>query len=350
MEAEKGRVCVTGAGGFLGSWLLELLLSKNYLVHGTVRDPADEKYAHLKTIDKASENLKLFKADLLDYNSICSAIKGCEGVFHVASPVPSTTVPNPEASVELIEPAVKGTLNVLRACDEAKVKRVVVVSSVVSVYMNPSLPKGQMMDENCWSDKEYCRATKNWYCLSKTEAESEAWECAKTSGLDVVTICPSLILGPILHSAVNASSKVLIKLLKGSHSYDAQVTSILCHLLIAHWCSARDDIAEGYESLENKLRHLVDVRDVAEALLLVYEKPEAEGRYICAAYAIRTKDLEEKLRNIYPNYSYPKSFTEEEAGIKLSSEKLQRLGWSYRPLEETLVDSVESYQKTGILD
>ncbi|PNT47074.1 hypothetical protein POPTR_002G004100v4 [Populus trichocarpa] len=319
MAAEKGRVCVTGAGGFLGSWLLKVLLSKNYLVHGTVRDPADEKYAHWKTIDKASENLKLFKADLLDYNSLCSAIKGCEGVFHVASPVPSTTVPNPE--VELIEPAVKGTLNVLRACDEAKVKRVVIVSSMVAVCMNPSLPKGQVMDENWWSDKEYCRATKNWYCLSKTEAESEAWECAKRSGLDVVTICPSLILGPILHSAVNASSKVLIKLLK-----------------------------EGYESLENKLRNLVDVRDVAEALLLVYEKPEAEGRYICTAHEIRTEDLVEKLRNIYPNYNYPKSFTEEEEGINLSSEKLQRLGWSYRPLEETLIDSVESYQKTGILD
>ncbi|XP_034905453.1 cinnamoyl-CoA reductase 1 [Populus alba] len=319
MAGEKGRVCVTGAGGFLGSWLLKVLLSKNYLVHGTVRDPADEKYAHSKTIGKASENLKLFKADLLDYNSLCSAIKGCEGVFHVASPVPSTTVPNPE--VELIEPAVKGTLNVLRACDEAKVKRVVIVSSVVAVCMNPSLPKGQVMDENWWSDKEYCRATKNWYCLSKTEAESEAWECAKRSGLDVVTICPSLILGPNLHSAVNASSKVLIKLLK-----------------------------EGYESLENKLRHLVDVRDVAEALLLVYEKPEAEGRYICTAHEIRTEDLVEKLRNIYPNYNYPKSFTEEEEGINLSSEKLQRLGWSYRPLEETLIDSVESYQKTGILD
>ncbi|KAH8514940.1 hypothetical protein Peur_046504 [Populus x canadensis] len=319
MAAEKGRVCVTGAGGFLGSWLLKVLLSRNYPVHGTVRDPADEKYAHWKTIDKASENLKLFKADLLDYNSLCSAIKGCEGVFHVASPVPSTTVPNPE--VELIEPAVKGTLNVLRACDEAKVKRVVIVSSMVAVCMNPSLPKGQVMDENWWSDKEYCRATKNWYCLSKTEAESEAWECAKRSGLDVVTICPSLILGPILHSAVNASSKVLIKLLK-----------------------------EGHESLENKLRNLVDVRDVAEALLLVYEKPEAEGRYICTAHEIRTEDLVEKLRNIYPNYNYPKSFTEEEEGINLSSEKLQRLGWSYRPLEETLIDSVESYQKTGILD
>ncbi len=62
--------------------------------------------------------------------------------------------------VELIEPAVKGTLNVLKACLEAKVKRVVVVSSVAALIMNPSWPKGQVMDETCWSDQEYCRNTK----------------------------------------------------------------------------------------------------------------------------------------------------------------------------------------------
>ena len=62
--------------------------------------------------------------------------------------------------VELIEPAVKGTLNVLKACLEAKVKRVVVVSSVAALLMNPSWPKGQVMDETCWSDKECCRNTK----------------------------------------------------------------------------------------------------------------------------------------------------------------------------------------------
>lgn len=53
--------------------------------------------AHLKKRDKASQNLKLFKADLLDYNSISSALQGCAGGFHVASPVPTTTVTNPEA-------------------------------------------------------------------------------------------------------------------------------------------------------------------------------------------------------------------------------------------------------------
>ena len=61
--------------------------------------------------------------------------------------------------VELIEPAVNGTLNVLKVCLEAKVKRVVFVSSVAALMLNPSWPKGQVMDESSWSDMEYCRTT-----------------------------------------------------------------------------------------------------------------------------------------------------------------------------------------------
>ncbi|XP_062164629.1 cinnamoyl-CoA reductase 1-like [Alnus glutinosa] len=321
MAAQKGSVCVTGAGGFVASWLVKLLLSKNYFVHATVRQPGDAKYAHLSNFENASENLRLLKADLLDYNSIHSAVEGCIGVFHVASPVPSTsTVPNPE--VEVIEPAVKGTLNVLKASLEAKVKRVVVVSSSAAVFKNPSWPKDQVMDETCWSDKEYCRTTKNWYCLSKTEAESQALEFAKRNGLDVVTVCPTLVLGPILQPTVNASSLVLIRLLK-----------------------------EGYESVENKVRPIVDVRDVAEALILVYEKPEAEARYICTAHTTTEKGLVDMLKSIYPHYNYPKNFIEvQEEGVRLSSEKLQSLGWSYRPLKETLIDSVESYREARLLD
>lgn len=57
--------------------------------------------------------------------------------------------------------------------------------------------------------------------------------------------------------------------------------------------------------MENKLRMIVDVRDVAEALLLAYEKPEAEGRYICTSHAIKTRELVDKLRSIYPHNNYP---------------------------------------------
>lgn len=62
--------------------------------------------------------------------------------------------------LELLEPAVKGTLNVLKASLDAKVKRVVFVSSILAVMMNPSWEKGRIMDETCWSDKDYCRTTK----------------------------------------------------------------------------------------------------------------------------------------------------------------------------------------------
>ncbi|GLT35289.1 hypothetical protein SLA2020_097560 [Shorea laevis] len=369
MATVNGRVCVTGAGGFLASWVVKLLLSKDYAVRGTVRQLGDEKYAHLNKLEKASENLKLLKADLLDYDSLCSAIEGCDSVFHVASPVPSTTVPNPE--VELIEPAVKGTLTVLKACLDAKVKRVVVVSSEAAVSFNPRLPEGQIKDEACWSDKEYCRTIKNWYFVSKTEAESEALEFAKRTGLDVVTVCPTTIWGPLLQPTINASSKHLIKVLTallgrrgGIKGIDIREVLVYDKILslksfnlrgwylpygqifsILSYCSCGLPLV----LTKNKLRNIVDVRDVAEALLLAYEKPEAEGRYICTAHRFRMHNLVDKLRTLYPNYNYPKSFTEGEDGAILSIEKLQRLGWQYRPLEETLVDSIESYKNAGIL-
>ncbi|KAI3918482.1 hypothetical protein MKX01_041802, partial [Papaver californicum] len=114
-----------------------------------------------------------------------SAIAGRAGVFHVASPVPSGSVPNPE--VELIKPALAGTCNVLKTSTEAKIKRVVVVSSVAAVIMNPNWPKGQPMDESCWSVKEFCKTNE---------------------------------------SSVNASSLFLIKILKGISAHKALLTPL----------------------------------------------------------------------------------------------------------------------------
>ena len=58
----------------------------------------DDKNAHLKALEGAGERLQLVRADLLDYESVASAVAGCEGVFHVASPVPSTRSANPEVN------------------------------------------------------------------------------------------------------------------------------------------------------------------------------------------------------------------------------------------------------------
>nr|ACN33481.1 unknown [Zea mays] len=275
MDPVRKSVCVTGAGGFVASELVKLLLSRGqYAVRGTVRDPGASKNAHLKVLEGAEERLQLLKADLMDYDSIASAVAGCEGVFHVASPVLSHRPSNPE--VEVIAPAVIGTTNVLKACYEAKVRRVVVVSSCGAVYANPIYPKGKVFDEDCWSDEDYCRKKEDWYLVSKTLSEREALAFAAKTGLDVVTVCPSLVFGPLMQPTVNLSSEMILKYFK------------------------------DLETVENVLSNMVDIRDVADALLLTYEKPEASGRYICSSHAIKISDMINILKTMYPSYPYPK--------------------------------------------
>jgi nucleoside-diphosphate-sugar epimerase len=315
-------VCVTGAGGFIASWLVKLLLEQGYNVRGTVREPGGEKNVHLENLEGAKERLKLLKANLLDYDSLVEAINGCTGVFHTASPVLSQTTSNPE--VEVINPAIKGTLNVLKACSVSKVKRVIMTSSVGAVLLDPKRPRDKFVDESCWSDPEYCRATQNWYYMSKTVAEQDAWHYSEESGLDLISICPSLVLGPILQPNLNASCLVLVKLLNGDP-----------------------------ERCENKARNIVDVRDVARAHILAYENPSAAGRYLCTAHSVRTKELVDILKRLYPQYTYPKDYVDvglDVSGIEqVSGNKLRELGLDCMQLEQTLVDIVECFQHKGIL-
>uniref|UniRef100_A0A453L531 NAD(P)-binding domain-containing protein n=1 Tax=Aegilops tauschii subsp. strangulata TaxID=200361 RepID=A0A453L531_AEGTS len=137
--APPRRVCVTGGGGFIASWLVKLLLSRGYAVHATLRDPCtygrsrDPKNVHLKQMGEVRENLHLFKADVLDYDALTRAFEGCEGVFHLATPVPEDKIVDPE------------------------VQKVIVLSSNAAVDFNPNWPQDKLKDESCWSDKDFCQ-------------------------------------------------------------------------------------------------------------------------------------------------------------------------------------------------
>ncbi|WVZ65411.1 hypothetical protein U9M48_014776 [Paspalum notatum var. saurae] len=312
--ASPPRVCVTGGGGFIASWLVKLLLSRGYAVHATLRDPCDPKNSHLKELDKAPENLHLFKADVLDYDTLTPAVEGCEGVFHLATPVPEDKIS------EVLRPAMEGTLNVLKVCSAAKVKKLVVMSSIAAVDFNPNWPQDILKDESCWSDKEFCEENGDWYSVAKITAEQTALEYGDKNGLNVVTLCPPLVFGPLLQPTVNTSSKFLIYVIKG-----------------------------GPDVMNNRLWPMVDVRDVANALLLLYEKKESSGRYICSPNNICTKDLVALLKKMHPKYSYINNILDVDQKASLTCQKLMDLGWEPRKLEETLSDSVECYENAGLL-
>ncbi|XP_057454093.1 cinnamoyl-CoA reductase 2-like [Lotus japonicus] len=310
-------VCVTGAGGFIASWLVKLLLERGYIVRGTVRNPDDPKNGHLKELEGAKERLTLHKADLFDLDSLKAVFHGCDGVFHTASPVTD----NPE---EMLEPAVNGARNVVMAAAETKVQRVVFTSSIGTVYMDPNRSRDEVVDESCWSDLEYCKNTKNWYCYGKTVAEQVAWEAAKEKGVDLVVVNPVLVIGPLLQPTINASTIHILKYLTGS--------------------------AKTYV---NATQAYVDVKDAALAHVLVYETPSASGRYICAESSLHRGELVEILAKYFPEYPIPtKCSDEKNPRVKpyiFSNQKLKDLGLEFTPVKQCLYETVMNLQEKGHL-
>ena len=118
-------VLVTGGSGFIGSHCIVRLLAEGHDVRTTVRDlkrEGDVRAMLRAGGAEADGRLKFFAADLEKDGGWAEAVAGCEYVLHVASPFPLRV---PKDEDELIVPAREGTLRVLRAARDARVKRVV---------------------------------------------------------------------------------------------------------------------------------------------------------------------------------------------------------------------------------
>lgn len=320
-------VCVTGASGYIASWIVKLLLLRGYTVKPTVRDPKDQKKTdHLLALDGARERLQLFKASLLEEGSFEHAIDGCDAVFHTASPV-KIIATDPQA--ELIEPAVKGTINVLATCTKvSSVKRVILTSSMATLH-SPNFPLGPnvLLDETTFSDPSVCEEEKQWYILSKTLAENAAWTFAKDNNLDLVVMNPGLVIGPVLQPTINFSVDVVIDFI-------------------------RPHFIKGKNTFNRKHHRLVDVRDVARAHIKALETPSAKGRYIIDAPIVTTEEIEKILREFFPDLCIAHENEEIDLNsmtYKVNVEKVKSLGIEFTPTETSLRDTVLSLKEKHLV-
>ncbi|XP_010554339.1 PREDICTED: cinnamoyl-CoA reductase 1 isoform X2 [Tarenaya hassleriana] len=314
----KETVCVTGANGFIGSWIVRTLLEKGYTtIHASIYPGSDP--THLLDLPGSDPNkVRIFEADLLDYDAVSRAVEGCKGVFHVASPC--TLDPPEDPEKELMEPAVKGTMNVLKA---AKARRVVVTSSISAMVPNPGWPSEKPVDESSWTDLDYCKSRQKWYPISKTLAEKAAWKYAEETGMDMVTIQPSTCLGPLLQPSLNASCAVLVQLLKGSTETQEY-----------HWLGA------------------VHVKDVAKAQVLLFETPEASGRFLCTNGVYQFSEFAALVSKLFPEFSVHRFEGETQPGLKRcveAAKRLMELGMTFTPLEVAVTETVESLRAKGFL-
>ncbi|KAG9405442.1 hypothetical protein AC1031_003334 [Aphanomyces cochlioides] len=260
------QVCVTGGSGFIGAYCVKMLLERGYRVHTTVRDPTNaKKVAHLKALEGATDRLTIFQAELLEEGSFSPAIQGCSVVLHTASPVDLKS----DQRHELVEPAVRGTLNVLKsALLTSNVRRVVLTLSIAAVGGHcGTKPPEHVFTEADWSNLELMEKNRMWYSVSKTLAERAAWEFMDSlvdSPFDLVTICPAWVHGPMLQPALN-------------------------------------ERFGNVKEIERTERTVVDVRDVALAHIAAFENPQASGRYLLVASSPTEEEIAAAVRAVCPD-------------------------------------------------
>jgi dihydroflavonol-4-reductase len=246
------RFLVTGATGFLGSHLSSLLEGRG---HEVVRY---SRAARRHDGDDGTDRRHVC-GDILDRDRVFSAARGCDGAFHCAGKVSR----NPDDAEALYRVHVEGTKAVVDASAEAGVPRVVIASSsgtvavtedadVVSSEASP-VPLGII---GRWP-----------YYRAKLFAEQAALSRGRASGFSVVSVNPSLLLGP---GDVNGSST-------------NDVRTFLEGRVLA--------VPRGGVSF-------VDVRDAADAMLAAMERGRAGERYLVGACNLTVRELFDRLARI----------------------------------------------------
>jgi dihydroflavonol-4-reductase len=269
--ADAGMVLVTGGSGYVASFCIGQLLNEGWRVRTTVRSLIREAEvrATIGRLTGALDALSFAAADLNADAGWREAAEGCQGVLHVASPLP---LANPKSDDELVKPARDGALRVLAAARDADVARVVMTSSTAAVSYGHG-GRRKPFTEDDWSDPAD-RTDSSAYERSKMIAERAAWDWRAREGgaLELVTVCPGAVLGPVLGRDFSASIDIVKKLLDGS----------LPGLPRFGW-------------------PLVDVRDIADLHVRALTTPVAAGRrYIGAGPFFWMSDIAEVLRRDLP--------------------------------------------------
>lgn len=316
-------VLVTGGSGYLATWLISDLLRAGTEVRTTVRslDRAPALRAAVRRGGADDSGLEVAVASLNADEGWAAAATGVDGVYHVASPMIQTTNAD-----DVVAPARDGALRALRAARDAGVPRVVMTSSFAAIGYSPKSVRDYT--EADWTDP----ATPGLpaYPLSKVVAERAAWDFIESEGggTELVVINPTWIAGPTLTVEARSSLQLFTAMLGG---------------LMPVVPRQRFGIA--------------DVRDVSAVHIAAMHTPEAAGkRYLALADGPTTTFLEvatlvrDRFGSLAARVPTEEAPGDELPPLVIHNDRAKReLGFSPRPAETTIADTVESLQDLGML-
>jgi nucleoside-diphosphate-sugar epimerase len=327
------KILVTGASGFLGSYLLVTLLQQGYKVRALVRSSKRPAWIDRSWLDQ----VEWVEGDILDIISLEEAMQGMDAVIHSAAMVSFV----PQDKEQLYQVNVEGTANVVNAAIEKKINRLVYISSVAALGR---VAGGGQVDETAkWKEGPL----HTHYARSKFQAELHAWR-GFSEGLDTVIVNPSTILG---YGNWEQSS-----------------------------CAIFKQLYDGFRWYTSGLNGFVDVQDVARATVMLLEKATGGQRYIvngatwtfqqlqfCIADGFGRKRPSMKASGLLLGLAWRIEairaaltrrrplLTRESARVAISATRFDNSkllrdfpSFSYTPLEQTIQEACQRYKENAI--
>ncbi|KAK2464439.1 hypothetical protein APHAL10511_003587 [Amanita phalloides] len=346
--APGSKVFVTGANGFIAVWVIKTLLEQGYAVRGAVRSKS--KGAFL--LDEFRSYGDRFELVIIDdfrkEGAFDEAVKGVDAIHHIAAPV----FANCKDPKEMIDPVVKGTLEILRSAQRASsVKRVILMGSVSAVTRNDV---DRPFDENDWNKASVEELEKKGvdapavaiYQAMKVISEKTAWsfynENKSKLGWDLNVLLPPLVFGPYIGVAstpneMNYSSKMF---------YDYVV--------------AFNSLGQPNEALVSMAAPWIDIRDLSFAMVKLLSVEAAGERIIVSTEGLHTMQEWVDIANSLSPSPIPshapgtsKALPVGNPGAKkavkmppLDTSKEKRIiGLKYRTMEECVRDTLADYER-----
>jgi dihydroflavonol-4-reductase len=328
------RVAVTGATGLLGANLVARLLESGHRVQAIRR--TKNSSAHLADFD-----VDWVDANLADPDALLRAFDGCDAVFHVAAMVSIRRRVTPE----LERTNVEGTRNVLDAAARAGVPRLIHCSTVGAVGLSPD--GRPCTEDSTWNFVS--RGMSDGYVTTKHRAERLVRQRA-AEDVDAVIVNPSFMLGP--YDVRPSSGKLIINVVKGAipgstvgRNNFVDVRDVANGMLLA-WIRGRrgeryilGGIDLSYREVFAKIAAVAGVAPPARTL------PRFMAR--CLGWAGDAREAltctDALVNTVTVRYGYCKDFV-------FSSEKAEReLGYRSGPLEPAIQDALAWFRQHGYL-
>jgi nucleoside-diphosphate-sugar epimerase len=304
-----GKVAIIGGSGFIGSYITQKFLAKNFKVKVSATDlTKKEKYQHLMNLANA-DNLEISSLNTQDITALKTFIRDCEILIHCGTPFQLEVE---DVQKELFDPTIQGTENLLKVISETStVKKVVFIASVAAYNAAFPFPADSQSPDHLYTEKDTpsIHESNHPYAQAKHYADQAVRKFVKDYPdieFEIVSVFPTFVVGKPLSDRQDSTSVGLQFLIKNKLTPNPFIEMLF-----------QQDVEFA----------LVDVNDVADSVFKAATINELHGKnYLLSSESWKMSDISLMLNKQQPEGEsrivYSSELATKDLGVKFNPARI----------------------------